>query len=522
MMKMRCAKCNFELEENQKFCTSCGALIESTGEAGKYFCTECGTKIEPNLKFCTGCGALIKNTKENQNDNIEPCTVPDDCNSIQNEHDPVEARTVGTDCVVQEAGSQTDTSHETQHTVRADDQLTENKAIILEEKESEVERATNETLLNVEKLCTSSECQTDNDVGAIKPQSTTSNDGETTVLQAQATGKYSSNRLLIFAGIAVLVLIFGIMIFSGFGKNEKSSLHVPTPNNVGQQGTKKAEKASEPVSNIADQAKIADYSRNQPRRTQQVEPEQPPVQASLKIHEDKVKIAVAAESTNNNTQASVEKAENARAPKSINNGQSLFGGVPPEQPKQASSPQPTQRLTQKNAIESPLLILAAKGDWLRFDEIAKEISLHPKPLTGDRKQARKMNEEALAKRMSDGASALNLMEKAHSLDPADPEIADNLGLVLRLNNQVLASEGQLLKVIGIWPERAQAWANLAETLSIIGKHEMSVGAFVASYRLSRRPEKTLESYVRLAADPKEDNRTRSSLLAAVEKIGFLK
>jgi hypothetical protein len=51
---------------------------------------------------------------------------------------------------------------------------------------------------------------------------------------------------------------------------------------------------------------------------------------------------------------------------------------------------------------------------------------------------------------------------------------------------------------------------------------MSVGAFVASYRLSRRPEKTLESYVRLAADPKEDNRTRSSLLAAVEKIGFLK
>lgn len=48
-----CPKCNFPVNENQKFCGNCGAAIQT---ANSVTCIHCGASIGNNIKFCTECG----------------------------------------------------------------------------------------------------------------------------------------------------------------------------------------------------------------------------------------------------------------------------------------------------------------------------------------------------------------------------------------------------------------------------------------------------------------------------------
>ena len=48
---MKCPKCNAEVREGAKFCTSCGQKIEQTQT-----CPKCGSPLRPGAKFCTSCG----------------------------------------------------------------------------------------------------------------------------------------------------------------------------------------------------------------------------------------------------------------------------------------------------------------------------------------------------------------------------------------------------------------------------------------------------------------------------------
>ncbi len=48
---MKCPKCGFEGQENQKFCSNCGAPIHAAK-----FCTECGSEWEITAHFCGKCG----------------------------------------------------------------------------------------------------------------------------------------------------------------------------------------------------------------------------------------------------------------------------------------------------------------------------------------------------------------------------------------------------------------------------------------------------------------------------------
>lgn len=52
---MKCKKCGYELEKNEKFCPSCGERVEL-----KKVCPACGTELEENIKFCPACGKRIE------------------------------------------------------------------------------------------------------------------------------------------------------------------------------------------------------------------------------------------------------------------------------------------------------------------------------------------------------------------------------------------------------------------------------------------------------------------------------
>ena len=69
---MRCHICNNELNENDKFCNSCGAKVEEDNNEER--CLNCDAVLNPNDKFCSNCGSATLRTEEKK----EFCHI---CNS---------------------------------------------------------------------------------------------------------------------------------------------------------------------------------------------------------------------------------------------------------------------------------------------------------------------------------------------------------------------------------------------------------------------------------------------------------
>lgn len=62
---MNCSKCNSNLKEGAKFCTSCGAPVvvpsfSKNSEESASICKECSAPLKPNAKFCTSCGKKVE------------------------------------------------------------------------------------------------------------------------------------------------------------------------------------------------------------------------------------------------------------------------------------------------------------------------------------------------------------------------------------------------------------------------------------------------------------------------------
>ena len=126
--------------------------------------------------------------------------------------------------------------------------------------------------------------------------------------------------------------------------------------------------------------------------------------------------------------------------------------------------EPANQIPNKVASTSlDLLSFATTRNWQGFQTAMANIMEQPKPATGNRKIARPLNDQAITLSVSEIPKSLSLLRQAHDADPSDAEIADNLGMVLRLSRNYDESEAQLMKVIGICPNRQTAWANLAVT-----------------------------------------------------------
>ncbi len=183
--------------------------------------------------------------------------------------------------------------------------------------------------------------------------------------------------------------------------------------------------------------------------------------------------------------------------------------------------EPANQILNKVAPTSlDLLNFATTRNWQGFQTAMSNIMENPKPATGNRKIARPLNDQAITLSVSEIPKSLSLLRQAHDTDPSDAEIADNLGMVLRLSKNYDESEAQLMKVIGIWPNRQTAWANLAQTLSLKNKPREAIGAYIASYKVSKNPEKVLEVYKRIVDDPleREDPQMRKDLKAVLDII----
>jgi hypothetical protein len=138
--------------------------------------------------------------------------------------------------------------------------------------------------------------------------------------------------------------------------------------------------------------------------------------------------------------------------------------------------------------------------------------------SAERKQARKLNDEAFqAMKEQKYRLAVEILQKATTVDPYDIEIGDNLGYAQRLAGNYLESEAQIISVIERRPTRGQAWFNLGETYSKLGRSPQAVAVFMTAYSLSKNPEKTMTLYTSLA-EKTSDEQFRENLRMAIQKI----
>ena len=56
---MYCEKCGKQLNDNDKFCISCGTKVEEDIQADHICCPNCGSILNDDDQFCTSCGSKI-------------------------------------------------------------------------------------------------------------------------------------------------------------------------------------------------------------------------------------------------------------------------------------------------------------------------------------------------------------------------------------------------------------------------------------------------------------------------------
>jgi Tfp pilus assembly protein PilF/uncharacterized protein YecT (DUF1311 family) len=189
----------------------------------------------------------------------------------------------------------------------------------------------------------------------------------------------------------------------------------------------------------------------------------------------------------------------------------------------SSNKQPTA-VTEKEAIPTTaeghvqkMLKAGMIGDDNSIMVSKQYLENLPKPTKGDRKAARKINEEALKLIQSQQYDqAVPLFAKASQTDPSDVEILNNYGFVLMMSNNLSQAETVLIKTLIMKPDRTSAWSNLGYAFALQGKEDMATACYMNAYRFSKNPEKTLQFFKDQLAHENNPN-LRSAMIKAVEK-----
>jgi hypothetical protein len=145
-------------------------------------------------------------------------------------------------------------------------------------------------------------------------------------------------------------------------------------------------------------------------------------------------------------------------------------------------------------------------DEAKLESSRNKLDGLPKPQRGDKARARKLNDEALAlMRQSKDAEAIPILEDAHTTDPLDVEIANNLASAYfntsLSNNDFSKAKAKLVDTLRLKPDRNIAWANLGHAFAMEGNEFAATNCYINFYRFSKNKDKALQSLTKNANDP---------------------
>ena len=119
------------------------------------------------------------------------------------------------------------------------------------------------------------------------------------------------------------------------------------------------------------------------------------------------------------------------------------------------------------------------------------------PVPGEfRLRARQANTAGLAAlRRNDLGGAVAKFREGAEANPADEELANNLGYALLLNGDLRSAEDALQDSLRVNPERATAWVNYGDVLAKLGQRDRALGAYMLAYHFAPNPKVMRRSYL---------------------------
>lgn len=166
----------------------------------------------------------------------------------------------------------------------------------------------------------------------------------------------------------------------------------------------------------------------------------------------------------------------------------------PEAKLESASSLPTGFLINAPSESKALLtsMLANPMNSLKLAEIKGEIEKIAKPVSGDRKAARALNEKGLQALKADKyTDATSLLQQAVATDPADIEVRNNYVYALFKSKNLSEAEKEVGISLTFSSGRSSAWANLAEIYAEKGNPQLSSTALLIAFQFSSNKDKTL-------------------------------
>lgn len=168
-----------------------------------------------------------------------------------------------------------------------------------------------------------------------------------------------------------------------------------------------------------------------------------------------------------------------------------------------------------------MLVQSAQNDEAGLNATRQQLESIPKPAHQNIKEARALNQQGLdALKRNDYPAAATAFQKAQEIDPADIEIAGNLGYATLKIGQFKRAEHQLIYAISLAPGRSSSWFNLGQVYGVLDNAEKATGAFANTYRLSQNRARTEEFMRQALAAPENNEATRAALQRALQLFGL--
>lgn len=155
---------------------------------------------------------------------------------------------------------------------------------------------------------------------------------------------------------------------------------------------------------------------------------------------------------------------------------------------------------------------AAKNDEAGLNATRQQLESVSRPAHQNVKEARALNQQGLdALKQNHYQAAATAFQKAQETDPADVEVAGNLGYANLKLGQFKRAEHQLVYAISLSPGRSSSWYNLGQVYGATNQVEKATGAFAVAYRFSQNPLKTLDFMRQALTAPENNEATRAAL-----------
>ena len=168
-----------------------------------------------------------------------------------------------------------------------------------------------------------------------------------------------------------------------------------------------------------------------------------------------------------------------------------------------------------------MLAQSAKNDEAGLSATRQQLEGVFRPAHQAVKEARAANQQGLeALKRSDYQAAANAFQQAQQLDPADVEVAGNLGYANFKLGQLKRAEHQLVYAVSLAPGRSSSWYNLGQVYGAMNDAAKATGAFANAYRFSQNRPKTEEFIRQALLLPENNDATRAALSRALQLFGL--